>query len=295
MKRKLIITICVFGLLLSGINAELRDEIEVYIFSGQSNMQGIGKIANIPTEYKNANPNAYFWNGKAFVKIVPGTTKTSYRKGELGPEIGFVYTMNKLRKEKKIYIIKYAASGQPLHYGMSNQAWAGDKPGPNRATFYPGKKPGDTNTGKLYKALKRNMDSALSYLKKAKAKYRIKGIVWMQGEADSKHERSAQEYAKSLKLLKKRIEQDTKSGDVPFVFGQALPHEPANKRFKFRKEVRASMKNADCKSGHKDSVKSMHMVSTDGYPLKKDTVHYNAEGQTKLGTAFAETMNKALK
>jgi len=35
------------------------------------------------------------------------------------------------------------------------------------------------------------------------------------------------------------------------------------------------------------------MVPTEGMPLKKDTVHYNTEGQLMLGTAFAGTMVRA--
>jgi hypothetical protein len=32
------------------------------------------------------------------------------------------------------------------------------------------------------------------------------------------------------------------------------------------------------------------MVSTDDFPLLNDHVHYNADGQWRLGSAFAKTM-----
>ncbi|MBL8820962.1 MAG: hypothetical protein JNJ77_00110 [Planctomycetia bacterium] len=34
------------------------------------------------------------------------------------------------------------------------------------------------------------------------------------------------------------------------------------------------------------------MISTDGFSLMPDTVHYNAAGQLKLGKAFAAAMAK---
>lgn len=118
----------------------------------------------------------------------------------------------------------------------------------------------------------------------------VRGFLRMQGEADAKHAASATEYAASLKRLKRRLEQDLGVPALPFVFGQVLPHEPAMERFTHRREIRESQRNADEASSHADAIPGVKMVSTDGFPLKPDTVHYTAAGLAKLGRAFADAM-----
>ena len=147
--------------------------------------------------------------------------------------------------------------------------------------------------GKHYKRLKTIFTNALADLKKKEVSYNIKGVLWMQGEQDSKHEKSATEYAQCLKRFYEQLQIDLDAKGVPFVFGQVLPHEPAVARFIHRKELRQSQANAVHDSGHKDAIPNVWMVPTEGMPLKKDTVHYNTEGQLMLGTAFAETMARA--
>ena len=67
------------------------------------------------------------------------------------------------------------------------------------------------------------------------------------------------------------------------VFGQVLPHEPAAARFTHRDVIRKQMEQVDRLPGVK-------MVSTDGFGLLADTVHYNAEGQLSLGREFAKAL-----
>ena len=77
---------------------------------------------------------------------------------------------------------------------------------------------------------------------------------------------------------------------MPVAFGQVLPHEPAMERFTHRAEIRAQMAAADARSGKPESIPGVTMVSTDGFPLKPDTVHYDAKGQVMLGEAFAKAL-----
>ena len=132
--------------------------------------------------------------------------------------------------------------------------------------------------------------AALEDLRRRDVKFTVRGFLWMQGEADAKHAGSATEYAASLKRLKRRLEEDLGVPALPFVFGQVLPHEPAMDRFTHRREIRESQRNADEASGHADAIPGVKMVSTDGFPLKPDTVHYTAPGLARLGRAFAEAM-----
>jgi len=269
---------------LTGIVASA--EVDVYLLAGQSNMQGVGKIANLKEEQKQSPKNTYFWANGAFEPLVIGKTKISARPANFGPEVGFSSVMSK--SGKPIYIIKYYASGMPLHHGWNGNKWLGGQPTPNRTNFYPGKNAQDPNQGKLYKAMNARFQAGLKALKAQGHTPVVKGFLWMQGEQDSKNEVSATSYATSLKQLRNRVAQDLASPDLPMVFGQVLPYEKAMPRFTHRREIRSQMAAADMSSGKPEAIHRCAMVSTDTFPLLKDTVHYNTQGQWMLGQAMAE-------
>lgn len=263
-------------------------EVDVYLLAGQSNMQGIGKLADLPADLPRKPPNAFFWSGKAFEPLVVGTTQTSNRPGEFGPEIGLVTALPESGRGR--YLVKYAASGMPLHHGWDAATWVGDAPGPKRRTFYPGERPGDPNQGTLYQGMVARFRAAIMALTASGDRPVIRGFVWMQGEADAKHERSATDYAASLRRLRDRLAADLNTESLPFVFGQVLPHEPAMARFTHRREIRAAMAAADERSGGPAAIVDARMISTDGFGLLPDTVHYDSAGQLALGRAFAEAL-----
>jgi hypothetical protein len=222
---------------------------------------------------------------------VLGTTKISTRITDFGPEVGFA--LGTATAERPVYLIKYHVSGMPLHHGFDGDKWVGGDPAPGRRTFYPGEKPDDANTGTLYAAMVKQFRAGVTHLSEQGHTPIVRGFVWMQGEADAKQKESATTYAASLSRLRKRLAEDMKCGaDVPLVFGQVLPHEPAAARFTHRTEIREQMAACDSASKKPEAMKNATMVSTDRFPLLPDTVHYDAAGQLKLGKAFAAAMKK---
>ena len=188
-------------------SSAFAEEVDVFILSGQSNMEGLGIFSQLKN--KDIPKNVFFYDIKSsdFKVLNPSKMKCGYKPGKFGPEWGFAQKYSKLNPGRKVYLIKWARSGQPLHHGWnSNKKWMGPKPGPKRTNFYPGEKAGDKNTGILYKGLKAHCLKALKKLQTQKIDYKIKGILWMQGEADAKHKTSATEYAASLKRLKNRLQ-----------------------------------------------------------------------------------------
>jgi hypothetical protein len=268
-------------------------EVDVYLLSGQSNMQGNAKLADLPEALQAPIPGCQFWDGKQFVELIPGKTKTSARPGEFGPEITFARTMCELRPGKTIYIVKFYRSGQPLYHGWNGNEWAGGDPAPDRKNFYPGTETDDPNIGTHYRDMMATTQPAFAALREAGHEPRLRGIVWMQGEQDAKHELSAGLYDKALGELKRRIEEDLNSKPVPFVFGQVLPHEPPLERFVWRDLIRSQQARADMRSGTPEAILGCWMVSTDGMPLQDDTVHFSATGYAMMGQAFALGMMQA--
>lgn len=265
--------------------------VDVYLLGGQSNMQGSGKVADLPADLKKEIPHTFFWNGKTFEPFVPGKTNTAGRVTTFGPEVGFA--LDTAAADRPVYLIKYHASGMPLHHGFNAGEWVGGAPAPGRRTFYPGEKADDANTGTLYAAMVKQFQAGVKHLTEQGHTPTVRGFVWMQGEADAKQKESATTYAASLNRLRKRLAEDMKcEADMPLVFGQVLPHEPPAARFTHRKEVREQMAACDSASKKPEAMKNTTMVSTDGFTLLPDTVHYDAAGQLKLGKAFAAAMKK---
>lgn len=263
-----------------------QDAVDVYILSGQSNMAGSGSKSQLPEQWKATLPSIQYFDGKEFVDFDPMSLNLN-GGGRFGPEVGFAGTMASLHPSKKIYVVKFALSGQPLHAGFNGAKWMGEEPGPNRGTFYPGTSPEDPNMGNHYKRLKDQFTKAFAALKEAGLNPQLKGIAWMQGEADAKQEVSATKYDQSIALLKSRIEEDCQSGPVPFAMGQVLPHIPWMERFTHRAEIRQAQEDADMRSESERAILGVWNVPTDGMPLLADTVHYDTTGQLMLGTSFA--------
>ena len=263
--------------------------VAVYLLGGQSNMQGSGQVAELPEAVRETELHSFFWNGESFEPLVIGKTKTSANVKRFGPEVGLSLTFD---RDSAGYLIKYHASGMPLHQGWNGNKWEGPGPGPQRRNFYPGENDDDPNCGTLYRAMVQRFRAGLQHLRDSGKTPEVKGFLWMQGEQDAKHQESASRYAVSLKRLRDRVADDLNLERLPLVFGQVLPHEPALPRFTYRAEIRQSMAAADADSGKDEAIPHAKMVSTDGMPLLKDTVHYNAEGQLQLGQAMAKTLQE---
>lgn len=260
----------------------------VWLLGGQSNMQGTAKISELPQDFPRALPHAHYWNGKRFEPLVLGQTRTS-RDGEFGPEVGFARSM--ATETDPAYIIKYHASGMPLHHGWHGNTWASPEHAPNRRNFYPGESSSDPNTGTLYREMLTHFRAGITHLDAAGITPEIEGFLWMQGEQDAKHEDSASGYGVNLERLRRRLAEDLEcSPALPVVFGQVLPHDPPLPRFTHRDPLRALMAAIDRDSGAPESNPHFKMVSTDGYGVLADTVHYNTEGQLRLGADMVRAM-----
>lgn len=268
-------------------------EVNVYLLGGQSNMQGIGKVAELGDEVPRTIPNAYFFNGTDFEVLDLTSTPISTRRGEFGPEVGLALAT--ATPDQPIYIIKYHRSGMPLHHGWNGGTWIGGKPAPSRRNFYPGTSPSDVNQGVLYKQMLNRFLAGIEELEEQGYTPVIRGFVWMQGEQDSKNKESASHYASNLKRLQKRLGKDIGvQGNLPIVYGQVLPYEPAASRFSHRNEIRRQMAQADGRSGSEQAIENARMVSTDSISLLPDTVHYDSHGQLKLGREFGLALKALL-
>ncbi len=274
----------------------------VYIFAGQSNMEGQGKISALAPDQKQPLPRVWFWNGRLFEPLDASKTLLSSQPGYFGPELNFARTLKQAQPDRDVYIIKYFSSGKALDSGWDDQTWAGDAVGPNRWNFYPGQSPADLNQGNCYRQMIEMIQTALGQLRREQLDYAIRAIIWVQGEQDSKNETSASRYARNLKTFYHRLCTDIQS-DTPFLlYSELLPHEPAAPRFTHREQIRRSQRHADADSGHPEAIDKATWVPTKGCPVyettaqgHRDAVHYTTEGQLLLGERLAQAFLSIVK
>jgi hypothetical protein len=178
------------GLFSKDINSEdytgKKDKLHIYLLIGQSNMAG---RAPFTKEESSAIKGVYLFNNKEEWEPAknPLNRYSTIRKGlnsqKMNP--GFTFSKTMLKKNKGISIgLIVNAKG-----GSSIKSWAKDS--------------------KFYKeAVKRTTLALKSGL--------LKGILWHQGESDSKDS----EYLSKLVALVKNLRNDFKSPNLPFVAGQ---------------------------------------------------------------------------
>lgn len=278
-----------FALLCLGFAAlsGAKEVAHVLLLGGQSNMQGIAKLA---PEDRIALPGTLFWEGKAFAPLDMATTRVSGRPGEFGPELGLVRRLRERGVTHDLHLVKFYRSGQPLDAGFDNDRWLGPDGAPGRATFWPGAKAGDPNVGRHYQAWLAQCRAALGAIRAAGKEPEVLGILWVQGEADAKHEIAAGRYPASLRLLRSRLSADLGIPEPPLAYAQVLPAAEGMPRFPSRDLLRRRMAELDAKSGHADAAPGFTMARTDGFGCLPDRVHFDRAGQLSLGAALADAL-----
>ncbi|MGC4016966.1 MAG: sialate O-acetylesterase [Luteolibacter sp.] len=284
MIRALFLVLCL-------IVPSLAGEVDVYLLAGQSNMQGIARLADLPARDLSPVQGVMFWNGKEFEPLTPGKTRSSANEGEFGPELAFAHAIPS--PKRPVFLIKYSASGMPLDPGWNSGVWLGGRK-PGRVNFFPGNDRADPNHGRLYAEMIARFGEGLAFLSQQGHTPVVRGLLWMQGEQDAKHEESANHYPANLKLLRHRISEDLHVADLPMAFGQVLPYAPTLPRFVARDLIRRQMTACDMSSGSPLAIPHCRMVPTDTFPVGTDTVHYVAKGQWLLGMALGKALGEAM-
>jgi hypothetical protein len=168
----------------------------VFILAGQSNMNGVGRVEELPAELKAAQSNVLFirfWETQ-FKPLDPAKLGKHF-----GPELTFGAEMARALG-RPVGLIKLANGGTSLE-----QHW-------NPVTFNKEK-----GVGVLYQRL-------LKYLQAVRKKnpdIRIAGMIWMQGEADAKyHSKTVEQYRDKLEALIDGCRKEVGDDEMPFVCGR---------------------------------------------------------------------------
>ena len=249
--------------------AHTQDLVHVVLLAGQSNMDGNVPIETLPQEYKRPPENVRLLNRGQLTKIAGGKV--------FGPEVGIAATLATARPSDEFLLVKRAMGGTSL------AAWAPDWDKSRLASRY------DAAAGPIYRNL---LEDYASAIKDRPA--RITGVLWMQGESDTRYAALGPNYFENFKTLIAAFRHDLKDPKLPVFFGRVnMPQDAKEKdnktiKFPYIQHVRAAQERAA------REIPEVYLIETDDLSKQSDRIHYDAAGQIALGRRFAEAWLKVV-
>lgn len=235
-----------------------------FVLIGQSNMMGWteSKFQELPNWMKTKPRNVRFYQHGQQMDFSeqPG--------GRIGPEVAFSKFIAAYYPGRRINIIKLAIGGTSIY------DWA--KIWNPRLSF---RMTGSRIPNSLYALLKRQIELS-GILNNGK---KISAFLWMQGERDARFPQAANAYLGNITALINDLRQEYNSPRARFILGRINPpsdHRPAVNIIRRAQEQVAAR------------VRATHYITTDDLPKAKDRVHYNTQGQIRLGRRFADEFRR---
>lgn len=247
-----------------------QDPVQVVLLAGQSNMDGNVPIASLPPEFKQPPANVSLINKGKPERIAGGKF--------FGPEVAFAATVAAARPAEDFLLVKRAMGGTSL------AGWAPQWDGSRLASKY------DTDAGPIYRKL---LDDYAAAIKGRPA--RLTGVLWMQGESDTRYPALGPNYFENFKTLIAAFRRDLNAPELPFFFGQvnmpadAMEADQKTIKFPYIQQVRAAQERAA------REIPGVFLIATDDLGKQADGIHYDAAGQIALGRRFAEAWLKTVR
>jgi hypothetical protein len=234
--------------------AGVKTPINVYLLGGQSNMDGRADKAGLPAEWQIPQTDVLVYFEGSWHDLQPGLSFLQPGQS-FGPELTFGRGMADAYPSGKVALIKYARGGTSLAID-----WNPDS-GPHYIAF---------------------MHAVTIAMQSLQGQYDpdIAGMIWMQGERDSKDLNQANAYEQNLTQFIQAVRRDTLMPDMPFVIGQ-ISHAPD---WTYGQTVRQAQFNVS------QSADFTGLVTTSDLPMNADGIHYNSDGQMTLGRRFADVL-----
>jgi len=242
--------------------------IPVYLLAGQSNMGGVANSADLPAALQGPQSDVKFYHNSA-PTVTPQGTWAALEPGKtFGPEISFGRKMaDTLGRE--VVLIKYAFGGTDLY-----EHWRA--PTEN-----------DPNSGFLYDRFILEIKKALSEIDRP---YKIAGMLWQQGEKDSRDDgqHKVAVYEQRLTDLINAVRREFDDPELPFIFGYVSELENTvfspKHNYPYAHLIRRAQYNVSQKMDH------VVLIQTNDLTFNEDKKHYDAAAQIKLGQRFADAL-----
>lgn len=260
-------------------------ETKVVLLAGQSNMAGQGNFdaldENTKQRIESASSRVFISEGGKVPKPLTYKTRPKSDKYQFenafGPELMVGVALAERYPNSKFLLIKHARGGTSLE-GAWNPNWDAQKAKKMEK--------GPKQSVKLYSEHVEHIKKNLSRMASAGENAKVIGLVWLQGENDAKSKDSANKYKDTLQQLVSAYRSEFNQ-QMPFVFAQT------NSRYG-EQGAAAIVRQRMAEYPKLDANSIMIPTSTDttwpDYPKHTDNVHYNAEGQKRIGEALGKAL-----
>jgi len=219
--------------------------------AGQSNMVGYGTSAeDLPPRWRKVLGDAQILR---YDDWVPLRAEGGYQRRGFGPELAFANDWQG-QTGRAVRIVKVART----------------------ATFLAREWSPDEEPGSLYNRLVTRARRAM-----LSDTMRLRGLLWMQGEADALEEETAQAYHIRFERFVKRLRRDIGAPDLPVVAGLIDPPEA---EFPHAATVRAALAGS--------TLRDYATVECDDLPRRRDGLHFSPRGLSMLGRRFAAALHQ---
>ena len=255
--------------------------MDVFLLGGQSNAAGRGAVSEVPDPSILQNTRVMLYHSPQLNSGEPARTwitlkPASSSAGFFGPEIGFGNRMAELYPDRQIAIIKHAVGGTDL-----------------AANWNPGVNADDTTSfGPQFRIFVDTVDAGISDLIAQGYAPVVRGMLWQQGERDSRNASYGPAYPRNLSHFIKRVREQFGVPNMPFVYGQVLPVVLTG--YDYRDAIRQGQFDVDQDSGTVYATDGARLVLADDLGMNSDNLHVSAAGQIALGTRFADAIGSVV-
>ncbi len=243
-------------------------KFRVFILAGQSNMTGSGQARELEPPQNKPHDRIRIWANGRWEYFVP--------KKNFGPGVAMAHQLAGHWPDDTIGIIKVAIGGTGI---LSFQPdW----------TFESADRTKDGRKGNLY----RDITDAVEAARKV-SDFEIAGFAWKQGGKDMKSIQLADEYLANFEKMITTLRKDLEAPGMPAFIATSLTRE------EFEKYDGPTSKGRPGALGvikaHLDAADKIPQVVTFAHgklPCRPDGIHFNTEGQLKLGGMYADAVKK---
>ena len=249
--------------------------IRVFIFAGQSNMEGRADGTKL-----SAKDEARLLQAQKRIQLAynrqplrpldsvspPDDIREIYKVDRIfGPELFFGLSMAEAWPDEKMLFIKRAV-GSTSMYGCWNPNWSAEKAAVLK----------EENEPRLYSDMIAYVKELLSGY--APDQYEICGMFWVQGESDGKSHTAAAAYGENLRALIEGVRKEVGNRELPFALLQV-----------------GNLKVVEGMKQTAQDVPNVSLLTQSADPASPEFLptipngHYNHEGMKRIGDRFAKT------
>ena len=227
-----------------------KPNFHLFLLIGQSNMAGRGMVE---AQDREPHPRVVSFNKKGEWR--PAVDPIHFDKTVAGVGLGrtFGIELAEANKAVTIGLIPSACGGSPIASWTPGGYWKQTKSHP--------------------------YDDAIKRAKDAMKMGTLKGILWHQGESDSKPG-IAEDYERNLTELIKRLRKELDTPSLPFILGQLG-------RFDVNPWPPAKTVVDNAQKTVAQNMDNVWFASSEGLTCKQDKIHFDAKSFREFGRRYA--------